>query len=39
MGMTQQTRDCGRGRRPDLAFGQDAIERANLDAGWRRFRD
>ena len=37
--MTQQTRDCGRGRRPDLAFGQDAIERANLDAGWRRFRD
>jgi hypothetical protein len=39
MGMTQQTTNCARAQRADVASSRDAIERANIDAGWRRFRD
>jgi hypothetical protein len=37
--MTQQTRDYRREQLADVASGRDAIETANLHAGWRRFRN
>jgi hypothetical protein len=37
--MTQQTRDHRREQVADVASGRDAIETANLHAGWRRFRN